>query len=295
MTTASQKEKNQEQIERTCFVIMPIADMSSYENGHFHRVYTHLIKPACNQAGFKPIRADEISNSNFIVLDILRRIVECDIAICDLSGRNPNVMYELGLRQAFNKKTVLIKDEKTISPFDVQAFRYCEYDSTMRIDNAQNNTQSISKALTATYSADENDVNSIVQLLKIQPAQVGERTVLSQENTLILKAIKELEKRIPSQTQPPQKNNYNSVSIDQKYSNHGESIATQLDFYPVENLIGNYYYNKQTNKEVGILQGTISDKYNQSYLIFKDGTKNKKIEIDAPELSWVIEEQEIPF
>ncbi|CAI9413489.1 hypothetical protein [Lelliottia sp. T2.26D-8] len=296
MTTKSENIDKNQPTERTCFIIMPIADMTGYESGHFNRVYNHLIKPACAQAGFKPIRADDVTNSNFIVLDILNRIVECDIAICDLSGRNPNVMYELGLRQAFNKKTVLIKDEKTNSPFDVQAFRYCEYDSVLRIDNAQTNAQSISKALNSTFSADENDVNSIVQLLKIQPAQVGERTFLSQENTLILKAIKELQERMSPQATFSQLNTYsNSINDGKKYSNYGESIATQLDFYPVNYLIGNYYYNKELNKEVGTLQGTIKDKYNHEYLVFKDGVKNKKIEMDSTELSIIIEEQEIPF
>lgn len=290
MTTATEKPKKTDQDIHSCFVIMPIADMPGYESGHFHRVYNHLIKPACSHAGFKPIRADEVTNSNFIVLDILKRIVECDIAICDLSGRNPNVMYELGLRQAFNKKTVLIKDDKTISPFDVQAFRYCEYDSTMRIDNAQTNSQSISKALASTFSADENDVNSIVQLLKIQPAQVGEKTILSQENTLILKAIRELQQHIVPQAGEINNKTYNL----EKYSNPGEELAVQLDFYPVQQLIGNSYYSKSTNKFFGILAGTSQDKYNRDYLVFKNGDKLKRIEVDSSELSMLVED-DIPF
>lgn len=296
MTTTSDKSKKTEQDERTCFVIMPIADMPGYETGHFNRVYTHLIKPACANAGFKPIRADEVTSSNFIVLDILKRIVECDIAICDLSGRNPNVMYELGLRQAFNKKTVLIKDDETISPFDVQAFRYCEYDSSMRIDNAQNNTISISKALSSTFSADENDVNSIVQLLKIQPAQVGEKTVLSQENTLILKAIRELEQRITPRTPAKQSSLFsnNPNNNNNRYSNIGESLQSQLEFYPPEFLIGNFYHNTKTEEDIGTLQGIATNDQKLQYLVFRDNKKKfKKIEINAPDLSWINEE--IPF
>ncbi|ENF1409047.1 hypothetical protein ABQI06_004197 [Escherichia coli] len=293
MTTTTAELKKPVQETRSCFVIMPIADMPNYENGHFNRVYNHLIKPACADAGFKPIRADEVSNSNFIVLDILKRIVECDIAICDLSSRNPNVMYELGLRQAFNKKTVLIKDDKTISPFDVQAFRYCEYDSTMRIDNAQVNAKSISKALTSTFSADENDVNSIVQLLKIQPAQVGEKTILSQENTLILKAIKELQQRITPQSV------LDTPSIDYtlgRYSSPGESLAEQLEVCSLQQLLGNSYSHKSTDKFFGILSGTLKDKYNREYYAFKIGHKINKIEADSSELSLIIEDDDdIPF
>lgn len=302
MTKAQEKahdkvsDSKQENEKPSCFIIMPIADMHGYESRHFDRVYNHIIKPACDISGFSPIRADDVTSSNFIVLDILRKIVECDLAICDLSGRNPNVMYELGLRQAFNKKTVLIKDEKTISPFDVQAFRYCEYDSTLRIDNAQSNVQSISKSLSTTYSADGNDINSIVQLLKIQPAQVGEKTVLSQENSLIFKAIKELEQKFnqPKKSNNVKNNSFISYDETKKYSNIGETLKSQIDFYPVESLIGNLYYHVIENKNLGALQGVVLDKNGGEHLQFKMGNSLSRVPINSPYLSKIIED-DIPF
>ncbi|WP_050149406.1 hypothetical protein, partial [Yersinia enterocolitica] len=206
MTTKKTKDENkeinheetsevQEVTTKTCFIIMPIADVPSYESGHFNRVYQHLIAPACRKAGFKPIRADEVNSSNMIVLDILKKIVECDMAVCDLSSRNPNVLYELGLRQAFNKKTVLIKDRITTSPFDVQAFRYAEYDSSLRVDNVQNEITSLAASIKSTYEA-QDDVNSIVQLLQIEPAKIGEKTQLNTSDTIILSAIKNLTNRV---------------------------------------------------------------------------------------------------
>ena len=123
--------------KRTCFVIMPISDAEGYEKGHFSRVYEHLIKPACEQAGFDPVRADDTSKANMIIIDILQKILECDMAICDLSSRNPNVFYELGFRQAFNKKTILIKDIKTAMPFDISGIRTLTYNENLRIDEVK--------------------------------------------------------------------------------------------------------------------------------------------------------------
>ncbi|HDC4320925.1 TPA: hypothetical protein O8L55_004895, partial [Enterobacter cloacae] len=234
-STKAVKEKETEQRERSCFVIMPIADMAGYDSRHFDRVYNHLIKPACEASGFKPIRADEVNNSNLIVLDILKRIVESDIAICDLSGRNPNVMYELGLRQAFNKKTVLIKDDRTLSPFDVQAFRYCEYDSSLRIDNAFNNINSLEKAISSTFDADSNDVNSIVQLLSIEPAKVGEKTQLSKQDTLIFETLNQILKKIDS---PKQSYNNRKGIFSTPTS---KFLIEQLKTNKAENLIGKSY------------------------------------------------------
>lgn len=246
------KEKVTENIERTCFVIMPIADMASYDSRHFDRVYNHLIKPACDAAGFKTVRADEVNNSNLIVLDILKRIVESDIAICDLSGRNPNVMYELGLRQAFNKKTVLIKDDRTISPFDVQAFRYCEYDSSLRIDNAFNNIKSLEKAIVSTFEADTNDVNSIVQLLRIEPAKVGEKTQLSKQDTLIFETLNQILNKIDT----PAKIFRSSKTV--KYKPRSKYLIEQLKLNRTDDLIGKNYMNERTFVMLGTLESVES-------------------------------------
>lgn len=280
-------EKSHEENIKTCFVIMPIADMHGYESRHFDRVYSHIIKPACANAGYAPIRADEVSSSNLIVLDILRRIVECDIAICDLSGRNPNVMYELGLRQAFNKKTVLIKDDKTISPFDVQAFRYCEYDTNLRIDNACNNISSITKALKATSTADESDVNSIVQLLKIQPAQVGEKTILSSTDTLILDAINDLNNRLSGNssfiTAPPKIN-----KLKNGPTNIGESFLYQICNYKPEAYYKNLYV--KGGKTLGEYVGIDKNPIGELCYVFKNKNKFTFFDKESSELDFIIED-----
>jgi len=58
---------------KECFIIMPISDKSEYGEGHFNRVYNHLIIPACEKAGFKPVRADDVINTNHIALDVIKK------------------------------------------------------------------------------------------------------------------------------------------------------------------------------------------------------------------------------
>jgi hypothetical protein len=67
-----------------CFVIMPISDPPDYEPGHFRRVYDDLVAPACRKAGYHPIRADDVLETNLIHVDILKRLLEAPMAICDL-------------------------------------------------------------------------------------------------------------------------------------------------------------------------------------------------------------------
>jgi len=102
-------EPKEQTDQKTCFVLMPVSDCDGYPQGHWSRVYSHLIKPACEKAGFISLRSDEVQRTNFIVIDILRRLFESSIALCDLSSRNPNVLYELGIRHSFNLPVTVIR------------------------------------------------------------------------------------------------------------------------------------------------------------------------------------------
>ncbi|GGK73600.1 hypothetical protein [Amphritea balenae] len=195
----SEKVKDQEStasVEQSeCFIIMPIADRDGYETGHFKRVYDWIVKPACEKAGYKPVRADDVSSSHFIVADILKRIVEAPMAICDISSLNANVMFELGIRQAFGKPVALIKDEKTSSVFDISGLRYSEYSSGMRADLVEKNVELLSDMICETRD-DLGSITSLMSLVDIDAAVLPKRTEVSEDSKLILQEIHNLSRRI---------------------------------------------------------------------------------------------------
>lgn len=163
--------------ELECFVIMPISEPEDYEKGHFQHVYEDIIAPACETAGYKPIRANDVLQTNLIHLDVLNRIVHCPMAICDLSTRNPNVLFELGLRQAFDKAVVLIQEKGTRKIFDIAPLRYTEYRKERIYHQVLEDQEKISQAIQATASAVEegHDINSIINLLSLtSPAALKE-------------------------------------------------------------------------------------------------------------------------
>jgi hypothetical protein len=104
-----------------CFVIMPFG-------GYFDAYYTEVIKPAVAQTGLKPIRADEVYGTGSLVEDIYRRIINSRICIADVTGRNPNVSYELGMAHALNKPVVIITQDISDVPFDYKHLRIVTYD-----------------------------------------------------------------------------------------------------------------------------------------------------------------------
>lgn len=188
--------ESQQESKPVCFVIMPIADVASYEPGHFGRVYEHVIKPAVTAAGFTPVRADDAVKTDYIVVGIIQKIVESEMVVCDFSARNPNVMYELGIRHAFNKPVVLIKDRRTEKIFDIQGLRYAEYDETLRIDAVNKDVVKITAAIVETSKSSENDLNSIVRLAGIKTAEVPAGQTISPDTKLLLSAIESLDHRV---------------------------------------------------------------------------------------------------
>lgn len=203
--------KTKEEKLKKCFVIMPISDVDGYPKGHFDRVYEFIIKPACMQAGFDAIRADVTAKTNVIIVDILKHVYDCKMAICDLSARNPNVFYELGFRQAFNKKTVLMIDEKTTRPFDISAIRSFQYQSSLRIDLVNEAKEKLTKALMETETMEENETNSLLKLLSIEsPAKLPQSLKLSDDSSLILQAIRDLGDEIQRNFR---KNRHSSVLV----------------------------------------------------------------------------------
>jgi hypothetical protein len=176
-------------MDKTCFIMMPISDIDPYPIGHFKRVYEYIIKPAVLKAGFQPIRADDILNTNFIAIDVIKRIVSCDMALCDLSARNPNVFYELGIRQAFNLPVTLMRDSITKRAFDIQGFRDIEYDENLRIDNVEATKSLVCEMLINTFKNVGTEVNSLISLLGIHAAKVTSSIEISKDTEIILSAL----------------------------------------------------------------------------------------------------------
>jgi hypothetical protein len=165
------------QADNACFVIMPISDGDEYEDGHFSKVYEDIFKPACINAGFTAIRTDEVKQTNLIHLDILQKLIDSPMAICDLSSRNPNVLFELGLRQAFDKPTVLVQEVGTARIFDIAPLRYTEYRKELKYREVLEDQNLIAEAVTATKEANKNGegFNSLVNILSLAgPASLKE-------------------------------------------------------------------------------------------------------------------------
>ncbi|MBB5606070.1 MULTISPECIES: hypothetical protein [unclassified Janthinobacterium] len=85
------------------------------------------VKEAGESLDFNVNRGDERVEADSIFLQILNLILSSNIIVANITGRNPNVFYELGLAHAFDKKVILISHHSSPIPFDVQAKRILFY------------------------------------------------------------------------------------------------------------------------------------------------------------------------
>ncbi len=105
----------------TCFVMMPFGSW-------FDRYYQEIYVPAIRDAGFEPVRADELFHTGSVVEQVWEQIEKATVLLADLTDKNANVFYELGLAHAARKPVVFTSGKLEDVPFDLRHLRVIIYD-----------------------------------------------------------------------------------------------------------------------------------------------------------------------
>lgn len=115
-------------------IVMPISERDGLKENHWKQVKDIIIR-ACNSIEDYDVSADLVSiddSNDIIVSRIIENLYSCDLVICDVSTSNANVMFELGIRLAFAKPIIIIKDDVTSYNFDLSSIEHVNYDRTLR-------------------------------------------------------------------------------------------------------------------------------------------------------------------
>jgi hypothetical protein len=127
--------------KKLCFVLMPF-------DKRYDSIYRDVILPVTDELGFGAIRSDDIFDVKPIMRDIWENINTAKFLIAVLSGKNPNVFYELGLSHSIGKLVILLSDRIRDVPFDLRHLRIVTYD-TKKV-----NAEKLKKSLTKTIVAE---------------------------------------------------------------------------------------------------------------------------------------------
>lgn len=117
----------EKEMKHTAFMVMPFSDetvKSAYEN---------CIQPLFEKKRIQIRKADEIFSTNPVYDDIVTEIKESDFVIVDISGKNPNVFYELGVAHTLKQKQTIILTHEDYggTPFDIAHFRIIQYSDSL--------------------------------------------------------------------------------------------------------------------------------------------------------------------
>lgn len=121
----SQVKENTKSI-KTCFVVTPIGKPDSEIRRHIDGLIKVAIKPALGE-DYEVRAAHDYVDSMSITKQVYEKLYESDLVIVNLTGLNPNVMYELGIRFCFGKPVILIAKEGEQLPFDITEYRTAFY------------------------------------------------------------------------------------------------------------------------------------------------------------------------
>jgi hypothetical protein len=132
--------------KRACGIIMPIAGDADYTSDHWRRVQRIIVR-SIEKAGMAVRLVWENPEVDVIHARILQGIYESDVVICDVSGLNPNVMLELGLRLSTKRPTIVITDNVKKPPFDIGVFQYHSYQRDLEYNAVDGFIEEISKKI----------------------------------------------------------------------------------------------------------------------------------------------------
>ena len=156
-----------------CFVAMPFSEKTEqYAPGFFTEVFASLFKPAIEAAGFE-VRTARSQGSDLIHSTIVNGLLDADLVLVDLTEHNPNVLFELGLRIAEGKPTVLVKAIGTNPIFDVDnLMRVQSYNPNLWPSTVKDDLPNLTAHIEGAWAAKDTE-RSFMEILRQTPAPVA--------------------------------------------------------------------------------------------------------------------------
>lgn len=189
-------EQANDKLRPVCGIVMPISAIDGCNESHWADVM-YILTSCIERAGFEANIVSNADDIGVIQKRIVQNLYDNPIVICDVSGKNPNVMFELGLRLAFDKPTIIVKDEKTSYSFDTSPIEHLEYPRDLRYNKIEDFKIKLIDKIKKTYKKSQEDPQFSTFLKhfgEFKVAKIDQKEVSQQE--FIMDEIKSLRRLI---------------------------------------------------------------------------------------------------
>jgi hypothetical protein len=184
-----------------CGLVMPISAIDGCTEAHWLEV-RGIHEDAIRGAGFEPKLVSEADEVGIIQKRIVQNLYDNPIAVVDVSGKNPNVMFELGMRLAFDKPTIIVKDDKTTYSFDTAPIEHLPYPRDLRFQQIVDFKEKLAGKIAGTHkSAREPSYTTFLKhfgeftVAKIDKKEVSAEQAIIEELREDVKSIRALLQR----------------------------------------------------------------------------------------------------
>ena len=142
----------------TCGIIMPISAIDGCTAEHWAEVKS-ILSEAIEKAGYSASLVSDANESGIIQKRIVQNIYDNEIVVCDVSGKNPNVMFELGMRLAFDKPTIIVIDDNTNYSFDTTIIEHISYPRDLHYPSIIKFKEKLKEKICATMKKAKEDTD----------------------------------------------------------------------------------------------------------------------------------------
>lgn len=180
---------------KKCFIITPIGDDGSAIRRAADGLIRSAIFPVLREMGFDALAAHQMADAGSITRQVIERVLGDDLVIANLTGLNPNVMYELALRHAARKPVVVVAEKGTNLPFDIYTERTIFYSNDMH--GAEELKAALPAAVKAAVS-DENPDNPVYRAVESKVMREEAKGVTEQQ--YILTSLERIDRQLGAVT-----------------------------------------------------------------------------------------------
>jgi pyrimidine operon attenuation protein/uracil phosphoribosyltransferase len=226
---------------RRCFVIMPSGNHGEYEKGtrESEFIFNDIIHPAATEALGENVLIHREADKRVpgaITKEIVTQVALADVVIVDLTGQNPNVFFELGIRYALRSSiTVLIKQKNTEVPFDIHLYRCVVYDPLFEgVERSRKEiARAISEAVAQVGGQSDSLVFDIFPDLSVEiPGFLTQASAKIRQSTMPWAEYLESLSRIAQRLEAKVRSGEFSVDLVAGISNGGMMFADLLGMKP---------------------------------------------------------------